>query len=122
MPNAPFENFRLVFMQDFLPVGIAIVERVRKGGIAEVREVFDTADDPVAQLRNEGDSAASVLRQKLDDINPGLGNPVMEVKVSVEEEIDPPQAFSLNESKLFPILQRIEERIDLLKEYLDSKD
>ena len=63
MPDAPFQNLRFVLMQDLLPVGIAILERVRKGGIAEVSEVFNTEDDPVSKLRNEGDSAASVFRQ-----------------------------------------------------------
>jgi hypothetical protein len=40
-----------------------------------------SASDPLGQLRQEGEPAASQLRDNLDRIQPGLGNPVMKVEV-----------------------------------------
>jgi hypothetical protein len=37
--------------------------------------------DPITALRQEGEPAASQLRDSLDRLQPGLGNPVMKVEV-----------------------------------------
>jgi len=68
-------------MQDILPVGMAVVERARRGGPRQVVEAFTDSDDPLGQLRQEGDPAARAMRESLDQIQPGLGNPVMKVEV-----------------------------------------
>lgn len=68
-------------MQDILPVGMAVVERARRGGPRQVVEAFTGSDDPLGQLRQEGDPAARAVRESLDQIQPGLGNPVMKVEV-----------------------------------------
>ena len=100
MPNSSLINIHLFFIEEVLPVGMAIVERVKKGGLEEVTEIFNTSDDPVNQLRAEGDLAASNLRERLDEISPGLGNPVINVKVSIENP-EKPEGSNFNESKLF---------------------
>ncbi|KGG13352.1 MULTISPECIES: hypothetical protein [Prochlorococcus] len=116
MPDSSVRAFHLKVMQDALPMGMAVVERVRKGGIQKVMEVFQSAKEPFAELKMEGDLAAGVVRQQLDNVSPGLGNPVKEVKISVEE-------VALEEkTPLMPILLRIEERLDLLKAYLDENN
>jgi hypothetical protein len=82
MAADPLDSLRLALMQDVLPVGLAMVDRVRKGGPAQVLAAFDgTNPDPLAQLRQEGESAASQVRENLDRFQPGLGNPVMKVEV-----------------------------------------
>ncbi len=82
MAADPLDSLRLALMQDVLPVGLAVVERVRKGGPAEVLAAFDgTSADPLGQLRQEGEPAASQVRENLDRFQPGLGNPVMKVEV-----------------------------------------
>jgi hypothetical protein len=68
-------------MQDVLPVGMAVVERARRGGPREVAEAFTAREDPLGGLREEGDAAARELRDSLDRLQPGLGNPVMRVQV-----------------------------------------
>ncbi|MEB3105429.1 MAG: hypothetical protein VKN17_06580, partial [Cyanobacteriota bacterium] len=40
-----------------------------------------SASDPLGQLRQEGEPAASQVRDNLDRLQPGLGNPVMKVEV-----------------------------------------
>jgi hypothetical protein len=81
MATDPLEALRLTLMQDVLPVGMAVVERARRGGPREVAEAFTLADDPLDRLRQEGDQAARELRDSLDRLQPGLGNPVMKVQV-----------------------------------------
>lgn len=84
MAADPLDTLRLTLMQDVLPVGLAMVERARKGGPREVLAAF--GDDPstsLDRLRQEGEPVASQVRQTLDRFQPGLGNPV--VKVDVRE-------------------------------------
>jgi len=82
MAADPFDALRLTLMQDVLPVGLAVVERARKGGPRQVLEAFDgSSSDPLGRLREEGEPAASQLRENLDRLQPGLGNPVMKVDV-----------------------------------------
>ena len=85
MASDPLDALRLTLMQDVLPVGLAVVERARKGGAREVLAALEGnashPGDPITALRQEGESAASQLRDSLDRLQPGLGNPVMKVEV-----------------------------------------
>lgn len=82
MATDPLDALRLTLMQDLLPVSLAVVERARRGGASEVMAAFNgSASDPLGKLRQEGEPAASQLRDNLDRIQPGLGNPVMKVEV-----------------------------------------
>jgi hypothetical protein len=82
MAADPFDALRLTLMQDVLPVGLAVVERARKGGPRQVMAAFDgSSADPLGRLREEGEPAASRVRAQLDQVTPGLGNPVMKVEV-----------------------------------------
>ncbi len=82
MAADPLDALRLTLMQDVLPVGLAVVERVRKGGPREVMAAFDgSSPDPLGTLREEGEPAATQLRAGLDNLQPGLGNPVVKVEV-----------------------------------------
>lgn len=108
-------------MQDVLPVGLAMVERVRRGGAAKVVESFTTSSDPLADLREEGASAAESVREHLDQVSPGLGNPVIQVDVDVE----PMAATAANtttsdeDESLTVVLARIESRLELLQQQLE---
>ncbi len=132
MAADPLDSLRLALMQDVLPLGLAVVERARKGGAAEVLAAFDgTSADPLGQLRQEGEPAASQVRENLDRFQPGLGNPVMKVEVrdvDAEEaqvvsgpEAAPPawdsptQPTPADPAELLAALGRIEERLALLQ-------
>jgi hypothetical protein len=132
MAADPLDSLRLTLMQDVLPVGLAVVERVRKGGPAEVLAAFDgTSADPLGQLRQEGEPAASQVRENLDRFQPGLGNPVMKVEVrdvGAEEgaagpgpgatppawDAAPPPSPA-DPAELLAALERIESRLALLQ-------
>jgi hypothetical protein len=112
--NNPLDQLRLSVMQEVLPVGLAVLERARQGGAAKVVEAFTTgSDDPMANLRQEGEPAARSVRDQLDAVSPGLGNPVMPVDVSVE-------APSQDRGDLIETMQRIEQRLQALKGHLQG--
>lgn len=131
MAADPLDSLRLALMQDVLPVGLAVVERARKGGPAEVIAAFNgSSADPLGQLRQEGEPAASQVRENLDRFQPGLGNPVMKVEVrDVAAEAGdavggpeaptpaweaPPPPTPADPAELLAALGRIEERLALL--------
>ena len=67
MAADPLDSFRLKLMQELLPVGLAVADRARKGGAKDVMAAFQAGDkDPLEQLRQEGEGAASQVRQSLD--------------------------------------------------------
>lgn len=116
-------------MQEVLPVGLAMFERARDGGPAKVAEAFTAgSQDPIADLREEGEPAARSVREQLDQVSPGLGNPVMPVTVSVEEPVDvtevPADQSSADDERiqLLETLHRIETRLVLLRGHLQAVD
>jgi hypothetical protein len=116
MAADPLDALRLTLMQDLLPVGMAMVERARKGGPREVLAAFDgNSADPLGQLREEGEPIASQMREGLDRLSPGLGNPVMKVEVRdvAAEPSSPADARELSEA-----LQRIASRLGELQRQL----
>jgi len=121
MAADPLDKLRLTLMQELLPVGVAVVERVRKGGFKDVVAAFSRdgeGRDPLTQLRNEGEPLASQLRQGLDRLRPGLGNPVMKVDVRVEPE--PPAPGPGDEAALVARLGALEQRLTQLETLLDQ--
>jgi hypothetical protein len=122
MATDPLDALRLTLMQDVLPVGLAVVERARKGGAQEVMAAFDgRSADPLGTLRQEGEPAASQVRQGLDRVSPGLGNPVMKVDVhemAHPEAGDVPGADPLDALALQQGLALIAGRLELLEQRL----
>ena len=117
MASDPLDTLRLALMQDVLPVGLAMVERARRGGPRELAEAFTSTSDPLAQLREEGDAAARDVRDSLDRLQPGLGNPVVNVKVRDLPD-DPPAASGPSQQELQITLARMAERLALLEQRL----
>ena len=117
----PLDQLRLSLMQDVLPVGLAVLERARKGGPGKVVEVFTAgSEDPIADLRQEGEPVARDVREQLDAVSPGLGNPVMPVSVSVDEPT-PVEKGQEGPDDLLLTLRRIEERLEELRRRLPAQ-
>ena len=66
---------------------LAMVDRVRRGGARKMVEAFTGSSDPLQELRVEGEAAARSVRDRLDQVSPGLGNPVMAVNVAVDDAL-----------------------------------
>ena len=117
----PLDQLRLSLMQDVLPVGLAVLERARQGGPGKVVEVFTAgSQDPIADLRQEGEPVARDVREQLDAVSPGLGNPVMPVSVSVDEPATVEQSKD-GLDDLLPTVRRIEERLEELRRRLPEQ-
>ncbi len=119
MPDDSFDSLRLSLMQDALPVGLAMVDRVRRGGARKMVEAFTGSSDPLQELRVEGEAAARSVRDRLDQVSPGLGNPVMAVNVAVDDVVvnsPDPQ----DQQILLEVLARIEGRLDALQLHLQK--
>ncbi len=123
MADDSLESLRLSLMQDVLPVGMALYDRLKEGGANKVVEAFTSSSDPLEKLRAEGEPAAKSVRKRLDDYSPGLGNPVVSVQVDIDPQHEAGQ--DLEEQKaLMECLTRIELRLQKLEHHLtkDSKD
>ena len=120
MAADPLDALRLTLMQDVLPVGLAVAERVRRGGPRDVIEAFSSSRDPLAQLKDEGESAARQVRDNLDRLQPGLGNPVMKVDVrDVPTEAPVAETSAPNDrQELQQALARISGRLTQLEQRL----
>lgn len=128
MAANPLDKLRLRLMQDVLPVGVAVAERARKGGFKDVMAAFSrpaAGPDPLTQLRQEGEPLASQLRDGLDRLSPGLGNPVMKVDVRVEPEgamVDAGGCKPLpDEQALVTRLAALEQRLQRLEVLLQQQ-
>ena len=115
MGSDPLDSLRLTLMQDVLPVGMAVVERAKRGGARDVADAFSKGPDGLSALREEGADAARQVRERLDQIQPGLGNPVMKVQVN-DVPVEP--ALDAGEEELQLVLARISERLTLLEQRL----
>ena len=127
MAADPFTTLRLGLMQQALPVGAAVLERLRRGGPGELVAVLQNSEaNPLETLRQEGEPVAGRWRERLDQLSPGLGNPVMPVEV---REVDPAPARSpdLNSAidpdpeALATRLGQIAARLSLLQQCLQQR-
>jgi len=113
--SQPLDSLRLALMQEVLPMGLAFVDRVRTEGPAKAVESVARGDDPLGDLREQGEAAAREVRERLDQISPGLGNPVMSVQVQVDEPWQPEIAVEQGDSlELQQVLARIDGRLQRL--------
>ena len=113
--SQPLDSLRLALMQEVLPMGLAFVDRVRTEGPAKAVESVARGDDPLGDLREQGEAAAREVRERLDQISPGLGNPVMSVQVQVDEPLQPEAAAEQGDSlELQQVLARIDGRLQRL--------
>tara|TARA_B100000700_G_C14910054_1_gene791748 strand:- start:441 stop:800 length:360 start_codon:yes stop_codon:yes gene_type:complete len=119
MAEEILERLRLSLMQDLLPIGIAIAERTKVNGPSSIFDAINS-NQPLAELRMEGEPSAKNIRDQLDKIFPGLGNPVVSVKVSVEEESSDDTEMD-NTEELMNTLMNIENSLEALEKFLQER-
>lgn len=115
--SQPLDSLRLALMQEVLPMGLAFVDRVRTDGPAKAVQSVASGDDPLGDLREQGEAAAREVRKRLDQISPGLGNPVMSVQVEVDEPVEALDRLDSDHgdsSQLQDVLARIDGRLQRL--------
>ena len=117
MANDKFKNLHLSIMQSILPVGMGVLHNAKAGGLKKVIDVFNS-EDPVSELQVDGETSAKILRDKIDEWIPGLGNPVVSVDVTVEDNTTD---YEIHEDDpLSSTLIRIDKQLTELSQYIDD--
>ena len=120
MAKNQLRDLHLFAMESVLPFGMGIINNAKTGGFKKIIDVFKSKD-PFSEFQVDGETSAKKVRDQIDQLVPGLGHPVVSVDVSVEEEY--PDYSMDNQDSLASILNRIDSRLDKLRDCLrnDSK-
>ena len=121
MAKDQLRDLHLFAMESALPFGMGIIKNARTGGLQKIMNVFKLKD-PLSELQVDGETSAKVVRDKIDQLIPGLGHPVVSVDVTVEENY--PDYESNDRDSLVSTLNRIDSQLDLMRQYFnnDSKN
>ncbi len=121
MANNQLRDLHLFAMESVLPLGMGIISNAKTGGFKKIMDVCGS-EDPFSQFQIDGETAAKSIREKIDNVIPGLGHPVVSVDVTVEKN-DADFEIS-NKDSLVSTLSRIDSQLDELRLYLsnDSKN
>ncbi len=121
MAKDQLRDLHLFAMESALPVGMGIIHNVKTGGFQKIINVFKSKD-PFSEFQVDGETSAKTIRDKIDQLIPGLGHPVISVDVTVEENFTD---YEIKDREpLVSILNRIDTQLDQMRQYLnnDSKN
>ena len=116
MAKDKLRDLHLFAMESLLPFGIGIAKNVKTGGLKNIIDVLNS-EDPFSEFQVEGESSAKKVRDKIDELIPGLGHPALEVNVAVEK--NNPDSENNDQDSLVSILNRIDTQLDELRHYLN---
>ena len=117
MAKDQLRDFHLFAMESVLPFGMGIIKNAKTGGVQKIMDVFKS-EDPFSDLQVEGETSAKKMRDKIDQLIPGLGHPVVSVDVTVEENYP---AYEINDqNKLVATLNRIDTELNQLRRIISN--
>ena len=121
MAKDQLRDLHLFAMDSALPFGMGIINNARNGGLKKIMDVI-RSKDPFSEFQVDGETSAKAVRDNIDQLIPGLGNPVVSVDVTVEESY--PDYKSNDQDSLVSTLNRIDSQLDQLRYYIsdDSKN
>ena len=112
MAKDQLRDLHLFAMESALPLGMGIINNARTGGFQKIMKVFKSKD-PFLEFQFDGETSAKAVRDKIDQLIPGLGYPVVSVDVTVEENY--PDYESNDQDALVATLNRIDSDLDQLR-------
>ena len=115
MAKDHLRDLHLFTMESALPLGMGIINNARAGGLQKIMNVFKSKD-PFSELQVDGETSAKIVRDKIDQLIPGLGYPVVSVDVTVEENY--PDYATNDQDSLVATLNRIENSLDQLRRFI----
>ena len=120
MAKNKLRDLHLFAMDSALPFGMGIINNAKTGGLKKIMDVL-RSKDPFLEFQVDGQIDAKTMRDKIDQMIPGLGHPVVSVNVTVEENY--PDYDINDQDSLVSTLNRIDSQLDQLRHYLrnDSK-
>ena len=117
MAKDQLRDLHLFAMESALPFGMGIINNARTGGLQKIMNVFQSKD-PFSEFQVDGETSAKVVRDKIDQLIPGLGHPGVSVDVTIEEN---QTDYEINDQdSLVSTLQRIDKQLDELSHYLNN--
>ena len=117
MAKDQLRDLHLFAMESVLPFGMGIINNAKNGGFPKIMSVFK-AKDPFSEFQVDGETSAKAVRDKIDELIPGLGHPVVSVDVTVEENHTNCERNDRN--ILVSTLNRIDTQLDQLRTYLNN--
>jgi len=121
MAKDQLRDLHLFAMESALPFGMGIINNAKTGGFQKIIDVFKS-NDPISEFQGDGESSAKKVKDKIDQLIPGLGHPVLSVDVTIEENLSDHEEN--DEDSLFSTLNRIDIHLEQLRHYFknDLKD
>ena len=104
-------------MESALPFGMGIIKNAKNGGVQKIMDVIKSKD-PFSEFQVDGETSAKTVRDKIDQLIPGLGYPVVPVDVTVEENY--PDYESNDKDSLVATLNRIDSDLDQLRRMVSN--
>ena len=117
MAKDQLRDFHLFAVESALPFGIGIIKNAKNGGFQKIMDVLKSKD-PFSEFQVDGETSAKFVRDKIDKFIPGLGNPVVSVNVTVEDNY--PDYASNDRESLVSTLNRIDNELDQLRRYINN--
>mgnify|MGYP001246228606 CR=1 FL=1 len=117
MAKDQLRDLHLFALQSVLPFGIGIINNAKTGGLNKIKEVL-RSNDPFSEFMIDGETSAKTVRDKIDELIPGLGHPVVSVDVTVEE--NQPNYEINDQDSLVSTLNRIDTQLDQLRHFLNN--
>ena len=117
MAKDQLRDFHLFAMESALPVGMGIINNAKSGGLKQIMDVFKSKD-PLSEFQVDGETSAKTVRDKIDQLIPGLGYPVVSVDVTVDENY--PDYTSNDQDALVSTLNRIDNQLNQLRQYINN--
>ena len=117
MAKDQLRDFHLFAMESALPFGMGIINKAKTGGFQKIMEGFKS-NDPFLEFQVDGETSAKIVRDKIDQLIPGLGYPVVSVDVTVEDNY--PDYESSDKNSLVSTLNRIEDQLDQLRRLINN--
>ena len=115
MAKDQLQDLHLFVMESALPFGMGIINNAKTGGLQKIMDVFKSKD-PVSEFQVDGETSAKTVRDKIDQLIPGLGHPVVSVDVTVEEKN--PDYDTNDADSLASTLKRIDDQLSQLRRYI----
>tara|TARA_Y100001968_G_scaffold291990_1_gene296827 strand:- start:916 stop:1293 length:378 start_codon:yes stop_codon:yes gene_type:complete len=117
MAKDKLRDLHLFAMESALPLSMGILNNAKSGGLRKIIDVFKSKD-PFSEFQVDGETSAKRVRDKIDQIIPGLGHPVVSVEVTIEN--NDPNHENNDKDSLSSTLQRIDSHLDELSQYLSN--
>ena len=117
MAKDKLRDLHLFSIESALPFSMGIIDNAKTGGLKKILDVFGSKD-PFSEFQVDGQTSAKKVRDKIDQLIPGLGHPVVSVDVTVDENY--PNDETNDQESLVSTLNRIDSQLDQLRHYLNN--